>query len=81
MFACAYESLIKVDALWRKSYCDLNVNNPGLFLPSGSPHGAIIHTGQQELIVSGVIHTFFSSLFSPQTHVEFGPRDEWFFNL
>lgn len=34
---------------------------PGVCLPSGSPHGAIIHTGQQEPIVT--VHKYPCNLF------------------
>lgn len=46
----------------RNLHCDLNMNNPGLYVPSGSPHGAIIHTGQQEHIVTGSIHAYLAHL-------------------
>lgn len=40
-------------------HCDLNMKNLELFLPSGSPHGAIFLTGQQEHIVpSDSLHIF-----------------------
>lgn len=39
-------------------HSDQNMNNPGLHLPSGSPHGAIIHAGQQERIVTRSIHAY-----------------------
>lgn len=39
-------------------HSDQNMNNPGLHLPSGSPHGAIIHAGQQEHIVTRSIHAY-----------------------
>lgn len=39
-------------------HSDQNMNNPGLHLPSGSPHGAIIHAGQQERIVTWSIHAY-----------------------
>lgn len=40
-------------------HCDLHMNNTLLFLPSGSPHRAVLPTGQkQEHIVMRTIHAF-----------------------